>query len=168
VAYLPSVAVIYTELIKLGICVGAQGGVCLRTSGERGLTLREEISHQSREILGRSWPMVVPAGLFVMQQVTQIPFCVCVFVGWGGGCLWANRHAACGSRCFSYIVCRRVGGVGGGDVNHCVIADGRVVCKDSMAQRGPTGMFMHRATHVVPFAREGWGGGLMMNTTGPW
>jgi hypothetical protein len=69
VAYLPSVAVIYTELIKLVICVGAQGGVCLRTSGERGLTLREEISHQSREILGRSWPMVVPAALFVMQQV---------------------------------------------------------------------------------------------------
>ena len=69
VPYLPSVAVIYTELIKLVICIGAQGGVCMRTSGERGLTLREEMSHQSREILGRSFPMLVPAALFVMQQV---------------------------------------------------------------------------------------------------
>lgn len=71
-AYLPSVAVIYTELIKLAICIGAQGGVCLRTSGERGLTLREEISHQSREILGKSFPMLIPAGLFVMQQVPRL------------------------------------------------------------------------------------------------
>ena len=60
---------IYTELIKLVICIGAQGGVCMRTSGERGLTLREEMSHQSKEILGRSFPMLVPAALFVMQQV---------------------------------------------------------------------------------------------------
>ena len=69
--YLASVAVIYTELAKLVICMGAQGGVCWKTSGERGLTFREEMVHQAREIFGRSYPMLVPAALFVMQQVGQ-------------------------------------------------------------------------------------------------
>ena len=67
--YLASVAVIYTELVKLVICVAAQGGVCWRTAGDRGMTFREEMVHQAREILGRSFPMLVPAALFVMQQV---------------------------------------------------------------------------------------------------
>ena len=62
-------AVIYTELIKLVICIVAQGSVCWRTSGERGLTLKEELVHQSKETFGRSFPMLVPAALFVMQQV---------------------------------------------------------------------------------------------------
>ena len=70
--YLASVAVIYTEVIKLGICVAAQAGVCWRTSGERGLSMREEFLHQAKEILGRSYPMLVPAGLFVMQQVVVL------------------------------------------------------------------------------------------------
>ena len=29
--------------------------------------------HQAYEILGRSWPMLVPAALFVMQQVLSQP-----------------------------------------------------------------------------------------------
>lgn len=68
--YLASVAVIYTELVKLVICMGAQAGVCWQTAGDRGLTVREEMVHQAQEILGKSYPMLVPAALFVMQQVS--------------------------------------------------------------------------------------------------
>ena len=67
--YLASVAVIWTELIKLLVCVGAQAAECTRTAAQRGLGFREEAMHQAYEILGRSWPMLIPAGLFVMQQV---------------------------------------------------------------------------------------------------
>ena len=45
--------------------------MCARTAGERGLGLCAEASHQAAEILGRSPPMLVPAGLFVMQQVPR-------------------------------------------------------------------------------------------------
>ena len=62
-------AVIWTELIKLLVCVGAQAGECARTASQRGLGFREEAMHQTYEILGRSWPMLIPAALFVMQQV---------------------------------------------------------------------------------------------------
>ena len=71
--YLASVAVIWTELIKLLVCVGAQAGECARTASQRGLGFREEAMHQTYEILGRSWPMLVPAALFVMQQVPTNP-----------------------------------------------------------------------------------------------
>ena len=70
--YLASVAVIWTELIKLLVCVGAQAAECTRTGVQRGLGFREEAMHQTYEILGRSWPMLIPAGLFVMQQVCPI------------------------------------------------------------------------------------------------
>ncbi|CAK0773250.1 hypothetical protein CVIRNUC_004045 [Coccomyxa viridis] len=70
--YLASVAVIWTELIKLLVCVGAQAAECTRTAAQRGLGFREEAMHQAYEILGRSWPMLIPAGLFVMQQVLVI------------------------------------------------------------------------------------------------
>jgi hypothetical protein len=50
----------------------AQAQVCVRTAGERGLGLCAEAAHQAAEILGRSPPMLVPAGLFVMQQVLVI------------------------------------------------------------------------------------------------
>jgi hypothetical protein len=63
------VAVIYTELIKLLICIGAQARECLRTASERDHTMFGEIRHQAEEILGKSFPMFVPAALFVMQQV---------------------------------------------------------------------------------------------------
>ena len=66
-------AVIWTELIKLLVCVGAQAGECARTASQRGLGFREEAMHQTYEILGRSWPMLVPAALFVMQQVLALP-----------------------------------------------------------------------------------------------
>ena len=72
--YLASVAVIWTEAIKLGVCIAAQGAECARTTSQRGLGFRQEALHQASEILGRSWPMLVPAALFVMQQV-RCPFC---------------------------------------------------------------------------------------------
>ena len=72
--YLASVAVIWTELIKLLVCVGAQAAECTRTAAQRGLCFREEAMHQAYEILGRSWPMLIPAGLFVMQQARPVSF----------------------------------------------------------------------------------------------
>ena len=66
-------AVIYTEVVKLGICMAAQAGVCWHTAGERGLSMREEMVHQAKEIFGKSFPMIIPAGLFVMQQVRCKP-----------------------------------------------------------------------------------------------
>ncbi len=66
--YLASVAVVWTELIKLLVCMVAQMVECVRSAGQRGLPLRDEMVHQAEEILGRSWPMLVPAALFVMQQ----------------------------------------------------------------------------------------------------
>jgi hypothetical protein len=62
------VAVIWTEVIKLGVCVCAQLIVAARSARSRGLSVRGEAAHQLQEILGRSWPMLVPAALFVMQQ----------------------------------------------------------------------------------------------------
>jgi hypothetical protein len=85
--YLASVAVIWTEAIKLGVCIAAQGAECARTASQRGLGFRQEALHQASEILGRSWPMLVPAALFVMQQV-RYPFCSlflsCLGVRWQG------------------------------------------------------------------------------------
>jgi hypothetical protein len=66
------VAVVWTELIKLLVCMVAQMVECGRTAGQRGLAFRGEMVHQAEEILGRSWPMLVPAALFVMQQVCYL------------------------------------------------------------------------------------------------
>ena len=66
--YLASVAVMWTELIKLLVCMVAQMVECARSAGQRGLPFKDEMVHQAEEILGRSWPMLVPAALFVMQQ----------------------------------------------------------------------------------------------------
>lgn len=71
--YLASAAVVWTELIKLLVCMVAQMVECGRTAGQRGLAFRAEVVHQAEEILGRSWPMLVPAALFVMQQARFLP-----------------------------------------------------------------------------------------------
>ena len=67
--YLASVAVIWTEFIKLVICVAAQCLVCKRTAREKGITYLREVQHDLRDIISTSFPMIVPAALFVMQQV---------------------------------------------------------------------------------------------------
>ena len=71
--YLASVAVIWTEFIKLFICIVAQCLVCKRTSREKGITYFREVQHDLREIISTSFPMIVPAALFVMQQVCCFP-----------------------------------------------------------------------------------------------
>lgn len=67
--YLASVAVIWTELIKLVICIVAELLVCQRTAREKSLTYFKEVQNDLHDIISTSLPMVVPAGLFVMQQV---------------------------------------------------------------------------------------------------
>lgn len=76
--YLASVAVVWTEVIKLLVCAVAQMAECAGTAGQRGLPFRAELLHQAEEILGRSWPMLVPAALFVMQQARIIFPCALV------------------------------------------------------------------------------------------
>ncbi|KAK9825076.1 hypothetical protein WJX74_006218 [Apatococcus lobatus] len=70
--YLASVAVIYTELIKLLVCMAAQFLECSQASRRHGGHLWIELVQQTREIMQRSTPMAVPAALFVMQQVLVI------------------------------------------------------------------------------------------------
>lgn len=70
--YLASVAVIWTEFIKLVICIAAQCLVCKRTAREKGITYLREVQHDLRDIISTSFPMIVPAALFVMQQVLVI------------------------------------------------------------------------------------------------
>jgi len=70
--YLGSVAVIYTEAIKLVICLGVQLLHCRRAPKlhGNGEGWRAEFIAQSRDILLHSLPMALPAALFVMQQVS--------------------------------------------------------------------------------------------------
>ena len=74
--YLASVAVIWTEFIKLVICIAAQCLVCKRTAREKGITYLREVQHDLREIISTSFPMIVPAALFVMQQVVLTAYCM--------------------------------------------------------------------------------------------
>lgn len=70
--YLASVAVIWTELIKLLICIVAELWVCQRTAREKSVTYLQEVQNDLHDIISTSVPMVVPAGLFVMQQVCDL------------------------------------------------------------------------------------------------
>ena len=72
VPYLASVAVIWTELIKLVICIVAECLVCRRTAREKGVTYLREVQNDLQDIIATSVPMVVPAALFVMQQVGSV------------------------------------------------------------------------------------------------
>ena len=74
--YLASVAVIWTEFIKLVICIAAQCLVCKRTAREKGITYLREVQHDLRDIISTSFPMIVPAALFVMQQVMSTAYCM--------------------------------------------------------------------------------------------
>lgn len=70
--YLASVAVIYTEAIKLVICLAAQMLLCRRSAKEHTIGWRKEFNSQFADILSHSLPMALPAALFVMQQVLVI------------------------------------------------------------------------------------------------
>ncbi len=70
--YLPSVAVIWTEALKLAICIGAQVFVCSSEARTKGESMRNEVRRQYRDITHKSVPLLVPAALFVLQQVLVI------------------------------------------------------------------------------------------------
>lgn len=70
--YLPSVAVIWTEALKLIICIAAQVAACATEAGSKGESLQNEMRRQYRDILHKSTPLLVPAALFVLQQVLVI------------------------------------------------------------------------------------------------
>lgn len=67
--YLTSVAVAWTETIKLALCAAMHAAAAARGARARGLSAAGEARHQLAEVVGRSRPMAVPAALFVAQQV---------------------------------------------------------------------------------------------------
>eukprot|EP00208_Stichococcus_sp_RCC1054_P005670 CAMPEP_0206138246 /NCGR_PEP_ID=MMETSP1473-20131121/3177_1 /ASSEMBLY_ACC=CAM_ASM_001109 /TAXON_ID=1461547 /ORGANISM="Stichococcus sp, Strain RCC1054" /LENGTH=460 /DNA_ID=CAMNT_0053531613 /DNA_START=554 /DNA_END=1936 /DNA_ORIENTATION=- len=70
--YLASVAVIWTEAVKLLLCLVAQGWACRASTRDRGVSWAAEFTSQAADILSHSMPMALPAALFVMQQVLVI------------------------------------------------------------------------------------------------
>ena len=70
--YLPSVAVIWTEALKLIICIAAQLATCTTEASSKGEPIQNEMRRQYRDILHKSTPLLVPAALFVLQQVLVI------------------------------------------------------------------------------------------------
>ena len=70
--YLASVAVVLTETIKLAMCAVAHTIAAARAAPSHGRSAAAEARFQAREVLGKSPPMLVPASLFVAQQVLVI------------------------------------------------------------------------------------------------
>lgn len=70
--FLASVAVIWTEAIKLLLCIIIQFWACRTAARDVGKDWSTEIVTQTSEIIANSLPMALPALLFVMQQVLVI------------------------------------------------------------------------------------------------
>jgi solute carrier family 35 (UDP-sugar transporter), member A1/2/3 len=70
--YLASVAVVLTETIKLALCAVAHAVAAAKAAPGHGRSAAAEARRQAREVLGTSPPMLVPASLFVAQQVLVI------------------------------------------------------------------------------------------------
>lgn len=70
--FLASVAVIWTESIKLLLCVAIQFWACRSAARDRGNQWVDEFITQTSEIITNSLPMALPAVLFVMQQILVI------------------------------------------------------------------------------------------------
>ena len=62
------VAVIWTEAVKLLLCLVAQMWACRASTRDFGTSWAAEFVSQAADILRHSLPMALPAGLFVTQQ----------------------------------------------------------------------------------------------------
>jgi hypothetical protein len=67
--YLASVSVLLTEMLKLVICVSVQLWKCRAAALEDNASVFKECRKQMYFILSQALPMLLPAGMFVMQQV---------------------------------------------------------------------------------------------------
>lgn len=103
-------AVILTEAIKLAICLAMQyrvvvsevaaagGGKPGAAAAARG-ALGRELRRQARDIAAKALPMLLPAGMFVMQQVRRVAG---EFAGWVAGrrsLLWRLRLLLAAAGC---------------------------------------------------------------------
>ncbi|GAB4823747.1 hypothetical protein N2152v2_010793 [Parachlorella kessleri] len=70
--YLGSVSVLLTELLKLAICLAVQLRSCRAGAVEDGVSVVKACRKQLQTILAQSLPMLLPAAMFVMQQVLLI------------------------------------------------------------------------------------------------
>lgn len=67
--YLGSVSVLFTETAKLAICVCVQLWKARTAALADGTPLAWECRRQMRQIISQALPMLLPAAMFVMQQV---------------------------------------------------------------------------------------------------
>ena len=67
--YLGSVSVLLTELLKLAICLAVQLRSCRAGAIADGVSVVKACRKQLQTILEQSLPMLLPAAMFVMQQV---------------------------------------------------------------------------------------------------
>eukprot|EP00887_Chlorella_sp_A99_P000565 scaffold17.g565.t1 len=70
--YLASVSVAVTEAIKLAICVSVELRKCQAAAAAAGEPFAKHASRVAGELVAASLPMLLPAGMFVMQQVLLI------------------------------------------------------------------------------------------------
>ena len=66
------VAVVWTEAVKLLLCLLAQLWSSRSSAKEHGSTWGTELTTQTTDILSNSLPMALPAALFVMQQASRL------------------------------------------------------------------------------------------------
>ena len=83
--YLASVSVAVTELIKLIMCCAVELRHCHLAAAEIGEPLSKAAGRRAKELARSSLPMLLPAGMFVMQQVRWDA----VAAGRGGG--WGSQ-----------------------------------------------------------------------------
>eukprot|EP00191_Tetraselmis_sp_GSL018_P020808 CAMPEP_0177593274 /NCGR_PEP_ID=MMETSP0419_2-20121207/9050_1 /TAXON_ID=582737 /ORGANISM="Tetraselmis sp., Strain GSL018" /LENGTH=630 /DNA_ID=CAMNT_0019084285 /DNA_START=653 /DNA_END=2545 /DNA_ORIENTATION=- len=69
--YLASVAVIFTELLKISVCLSVLLFGCWRNGKNRDELLRS-VASKGRDLFINSLPMAVPAALYIMQQMLVI------------------------------------------------------------------------------------------------
>lgn len=93
--YLASVSVLLTETAKLLICLGVQLRNCRQAALEEGedASVVREFRKQMHLILSQALPMLLPAGMFVMQQVRRGS------AARGCCCCAAWRSMVCGYTC---------------------------------------------------------------------
>lgn len=72
--YLASVSVLFTEAAKLVICLAVQMRNSWRLAREGDAPAARELRKQMENILLQAAPMLLPAGMFVMQQVGHCPW----------------------------------------------------------------------------------------------
>lgn len=70
--YLASVSVALTEAFKLLICSAVELRACMHEVDCTAEPLGKVVGRRAKELIEAALPMLLPAGMFVMQQVSKI------------------------------------------------------------------------------------------------